>query len=388
MAIVTGHIRLVPRKRGDVYYARWRQGERQGQKKLGPAWKERSRPPAGYYTRKTADAALQAMLTDLRRGTVAAEETIGATFADGSAEWLRHAEQERDCKHSTLKDYALMVRVLDAEFGDTALEKLTARKIESWLSRRREKGASNRTAQKYLTALSGILSRAQRVWGLAHNVADDVDRPRVRPSSKIDVLSPEEVWALVRAAESQQDAAIFLTAAFSGLRLSELLALRWRCVDFERESIRVESGFTLGREGLPKSNRERAVPMAPEVLQALARLGQRANWVADHDLVFAGELGGHLSPSKLRIRYHAALTGAGLRRLRFHDLRHTFGSIAINRADPVQVKTWMGHADLKTTERYLHYKERGDEAMLLSGAFSAEPVAETVPPTVPRTAEN
>jgi len=174
----------------------------------------------------------------------------------------------------------------------------------------------------------------------------------------------------------------------SPLRLSELLALRWRSVDFERESIRVESGFTLGREGLPKSNRERAVPMAPEVLQGLARLGQRDDWVADDDLVFAGELGGHLSPSKLRIRYHAALNAADLRRLRFHDLRHTFGSIAINQADPVQVKTWMGHADLKATERYLHYKERGDEARLLSGAFSAEPAAETVPPTVPQTAEN
>jgi len=281
-----------------------------------------------------------------------------------------------------------MVRVVDAEFGTTPLERLTARKIERWLSRRREEGASNRTAQKYLTALSGILSRAQRVWGLQHNVADDVDRPRVRPSSKIDVLSPEEVWALVRAVESEQDAAIFLTAAFSGLRLSELLALGWRCVDFERESIRVESGFTLGREGLPKSNRERAVPMAPEVLQALARLGQREHWVGDDDLVFAGELGGHLSPSKLRIRYHAALDAAGLRRLRFHDLRHTFGSIVIKRADPVQVKNWMGHADLKTTERYLHYKQRGDEARLLSGAFSAEPAAESVPPTVSRTDEN
>jgi integrase len=71
-----------------------------------------------------------------------------------------------------------------------------------------------------------------------------------------------------------------------------------------------------------------------------------------------------------------ALEEAGLRRLRFHDLRHTFGSIAINRASLVQVKEWMGHADIKTTERYLHFKERGDEADLLANAFGAPPQTE------------
>ena len=77
-----------------------------------------------------------------------------------------------------------------------------------------------------------------------------------------------------------------------------------------------------------------------------------------------------MRPGDVRDHYRDALDGAGLRRLRFHDLRHTFGSIAINRASLVQVKAWMGHADIATTERYLHFKERGDEAELLAGAFS------------------
>ncbi len=158
--------------------------------------------------------------------------------------------------------------------------------------------------------------------------------------------------------------------------MGELLALRWRCVDFARRSIRVERGFTLGTEDTPKSNRERVVPMAPEVEQALARLGQREDWTEDEDLVFCGSHGGHLSPSKLRVRYRTALDAAGLRRLRFHDLRHTFGSIAINRGSLVQVNAWMGHADIRTTQRYLHFKEHGDEAELLAGAFAttADPV--------------
>jgi integrase len=76
-----------------------------------------------------------------------------------------------------------------------------------------------------------------------------------------------------------------------------------------------------------------------------------------------------MDPSALRRRYVAAVKRAGLPPLRFHDLRHTFGSLAINHASIVQVQHWMGHADIKTTMRYLHHKSRADEARLLSQAF-------------------
>jgi site-specific recombinase XerD len=63
---------------------------------------------------------------------------------------------------------------------------------------------------------------------------------------------------------------------------------------------------------------------------------------------------------------------AKLRTLRFHDLRHTFGSLAINTASIIQVQAWMGHADVNTTMRYLHHKSRADDARLLSAAFETE----------------
>jgi integrase len=85
--------------------------------------------------------------------------------------------------------------------------------------------------------------------------------------------------------------------------------------------------------------------------------------------VFPGELAGHLDASALRRRFVAARGAAGLRPLRFHDLRHTFGSLAINRASIVQVQAWMGHADAQTTMRYLHHKSQEDEAELLADAF-------------------
>lgn len=88
--------------------------------------------------------------------------------------------------------------------------------------------------------------------------------------------------------------------------------------------------------------------------------------------MFPGVTGDHLDGSALRRRYRQAQTRAGLRPLRFHDLRHTFGRLAISRASVVQVQAWMGHADADTTHRYLHYKPRRDEARLLADAFAVE----------------
>ena len=108
------------------------------------------------------------------------------------------------------------------------------------------------------------------------------------------------------------------------------------------------------------------------IFTVAARLSQRGVSLRDGPSVFCGSLGGHLSANRLGDRYKAAVARAGLRSLRFHDLRHSFGSIAINRADIAQVQTWMGHADIQTTRRYLHFKERGDEAALLAGAVETK----------------
>jgi integrase len=172
--------------------------------------------------------------------------------------------------------------------------------------------------------------------------------------------------ALVRAAASEQDAAIFLTAAYTGLRRGELVALRWRDLLFEQESIRVRASYSYGALTTPKSGKVRTVPMVPAVAEALARLVVREN----DDLVFPGLAGEYLDGSALRRRYKAALKRAGLRELRFHDLRHVFGSLAINALSIIEVQQAMGHADVKTTMRYLHSKSRGDEARRLAQAFA------------------
>jgi integrase len=295
----------------------------------------------------------------------------GATLADAAAEWLRFIEEDRERKPSTLLDYqsALNAHLLPA-FGDRPLESITPEEIERW--RRSLTGLSNRSKNKLLIQMHGIVRRAQIVWALPVNPLDRVEKHPMRPSGDIEVFSLEEVWALVRAAASEQDGALFLTAAFTGLRRGELLALRWRDVDFAGSTIRVRASYAGGHLTTPKSGKVRAVPMAPDVAAALAQLGTREFWTHDDDLVFAGATGGYLDGSALCRRYKEALGRAGLRPLRFHDLRHTFGTRMIAKADIRRVQEWMGHSNIQTTMRYLHYAPRSEDAELVAEAFQVE----------------
>jgi integrase len=367
------------------------------QKKLGPAWTERGRPPAGYYTKRLAEDWLRDVLDQARRGTLPGLVVTGATFADAAAEFMRYVEHDKALKPSTLYGYqSILDAYLLPAFGDRQLEQITTADIEAWRSelesisetrradRRRAKGdeypaastrvLSNSTKNRIMVTLHGILRRACKVFGLPVNPASGIERHPVRLTGDIDVFSPEEVWALVRAAVSDQDAAIFLTAAFTGLRRGELIALRWRDVDFTGSVLRARASFAGGALTAPKSGKVRSVPLAPEVAQALAKLSRREILTGEDDLVFPGELSDFLDGSALRRRYTAALKRAGLRQLRFHDLRHTFGTRMIAKADIRRVQEWMGHADIQTTMRYLHYAPREEDARLVAEAFRVDGV--------------
>jgi integrase len=369
IGVPSGHVFRVERTRGPCWYAKYRLPDgRQVQKKLGPAWTERGRPRAGYFTKRTAEAWLRSVLDDAGRGVLPGQVRTGVTFDTAADEWLRFIEEDRERKPSTLVDYrsALRAHLLPA-FGGRPIESITTEDIEAW--RRSLTGLSNRSKNKLLIQLHGIFRRAQMVWGIPVNPLARVEKHPMRPSGDIQVFSPEEVWALVRAAASEQDGAAYLAAAFTGLRMGELLALRWRDVDFAGSTIRVRASWAASALTTPKSGKVRAVPMAPDVASALARLARREHWIGEDDLVFVGEAGDHLDGSALRRRYKAALAAASLRPLRFHDLRHTFGTRMIAKADIRRVQEWMGHADIQTTMRYLHYAPRDEDAQLVAEAF-------------------
>jgi integrase len=371
----TGHVFRVERVRGPVWYAKYRLPDgRQVQKKVGLAWTERGRPANGYFTKRTAEDWLRDLLDQARRGTLPGMIQTGATFADACTEFLRYVTDDRQRKPSTIAGYESIIRaMLLPAFSEEPLESVTTTSIEQWLAGLPQ---SPRTKTLALVLLHGIFRRAKKVWGLESNPAAEVEKPPASRGNDLQVFSPEEVWALVRAAENPQDAAVFLTAAFTGLRLGELLALCWRDVDFGQSTIRVRANYSAGHLTTPKSGKVRAVPLAPDVASALAQLGRREHWTGDDDLVFVGAAGTYLDGSALRRRYKVALGAAGLRALRFHDLRHTFGTRMIAKADIRRVQEWMGHADVQTTMRYLHYAPREEDARLVAEAFEVEGAAE------------
>jgi integrase len=311
MPPISGHVFRYEGKRRPVWRAKYRLPDgRQVKRAIGPAWTGRGRPPAGYYTKRTAELWLADVLAQARAGTLPGMVRTGATFADACDEYLRYVAFDLDRKPSTIVDYRSIIRAhLLPAFGTLRLEDLTTERIEAWKS---TLTVCNRSKSKILTVLNGVLKRARRVHKLRYNPMADVEKPRFRETTTIEVFSPEEIWALVRAAESEQDAAIYLTAAFTGLRRGELVALRWRDIDFTASRMRVCGSFAGGRLTSPKSGHVRSIPIAPDVATALARLADRERWIGHDDLVFPGVAGNYLDGSALSRRYKVALARAAL----------------------------------------------------------------------------
>jgi len=367
---VSGHVFVRPGKLRSVWVAKWRDGYGQHKKVLGRDWTEKGQPPAGYLRKKDAEAQLQAILTDARRGVVEQLRT-GATFDVVCEEWLAWGVRDRDWKPSTLSGYRSDVNAhLVPSFGAKAIEKITAEQIEDWRDALvDERGLSRRSVNRLLTVMGSILERTKKTHGLLANPVREVPKLRVRwDPNAYDFFTPDEIQTLGAAAVSDQDRAVFLTAAFTGLRRGELVALRWGDIDFATEALHVASSYSLGTLTAPKSGLVRTVPMARQVNQLLASHRKTVPH-GRADLAFPGERGEYLDGSAITRRYKKALEKAKLRKLRFHDLRHTFGTIAIEQASIVQVQAWMGHADVQTTMKYLHHRSKAGDACLLSAAF-------------------
>jgi integrase len=157
----------------------------------------------------------------------------------------------------------------------------------------------------------------------------------------------------------------------------ELLALRWRDVDWTAGVIRVRRNHTRGEFTTPKSRRSsRAVPLADVLAAELDRHFQRSRFAGNDDLVFAHpQLGTVLDGSKLRKRFTAARDRAGVREIRFHDLRRTFGTRMAAAGAPMRsLQEWLGHSDFRTTLIYAQYApDQTHGARYAATAFASTP---------------
>ena len=158
-------------------------------------------------------------------------------------------------------------------------------------------------------------------------------------------------------------------AAYTGLCQGELRALRWR--DVGEYVITVSRALSAGVESGTRGGRVRHVPLVPQAAEALERLRAREDFTAPEELVFCNWRGRALDPSALVTRFKRARDAGGLRPLRFHDLRHTYGSLLATGGVPVtEMQAAMGHADLQTTARYLHARQASEQVDRFARAFA------------------
>jgi integrase len=192
------------------------------------------------------------------------------------------------------------------------------------------------------------------------NPAQYVERPRVE-IEEMEILTPPEIHRLLEAAE-EPVRTLLLCAVLTGMRRGELLALKWEDIDLESNRIHVRRSLWRGEFVTPKSRRSRrAIDMAPTLKAALGRLSSRFKG----EMVFTSPKGGIMDPANFSSRNWArVLRRSKLRRIRFHDLRHTYASLLIAQgAHPKSIQAQLGHASIQTTlDRYGHLMPEVHEA--------------------------
>lgn len=398
-----GHLKVEDRKNGRIWVAHVRFGDGQrGHRMLGPAWVKANgttsrgaarwraaagpKPTPAHLTPKDAEAVLAEMLASLppRRAAAGRYERRRATFGLAVEEWLRHREEEKGIKPTTLRSYRNDAeRYLIPYLGrDRALATITTRDIDQLKTRLHAAELSPRTVQKALVELHGILARAKRLGWITTNPAADAERVTVKRKRDLRILEPEQVFAIARALERAHPdtwmASLIVFAAFSGLRLGECRSIRWQDIDFASGAIRVRRSQTEGfAEGTPKSGAVRAVPLIPQTAEVLARLGEREFYVGPSDRLFPSSTGAGFAAGEVRSALYAALEEVGLGYLRdgdtpfrFHDLRHTFGTLGARVFALRDLQAYMGHESVTTTEIYLHHVPQNDAAMKLGALVS------------------
>ena len=298
------------------------------------------------------------------------DKPSGMTFEQYSQLWLKqHAEVE--LKPSTVDFYTQFLRLyVVPRFGQAQLVNIERSQVKDFLSELSAKGdLSRNTLRLILCTLRVILNHAVEDGLINHNPAEKLGRftKTEKPAHQAEAMTRAESEAFLAATlELCPDYhPLFLMALRAGLRKGELIAVRWGDIQFggsendPNRYILVQRNFVHGKFTTPKSKKSRRVDLSRELRMALMGLrdkqmlkafmnGQPS--IAD-ELVFPSKAGTVLDPSNL-FHYHflPCLEHAGLRRFRFHDLRHTFGSLLIqDGASLAYVRDQMGHSSIQIT---------------------------------------
>jgi integrase len=358
----------------ESWYGKWHANGRRVNRKVGP-----KRSPGGRdgLTRAQAERELRRLMAEVQVTTPVA---VSLTVAAAGERYQRHLTRAGR-KRSTVAAVESALRVHLVRFFDgKALDAICHDDIVDLVAVLERRGLGPKSIRNYVGTLSALFNYArapQRRWAAA-NPCEGVELPGIRESGEIRFLDEAEWEAVLRHVQTGDyesiDRAFYLTAIMAGLRHGELIALRWRDVDWVAGRIRVRQNWVLGDFDTPKSRRgSRSVPMADRLAGELDRLHKALGEPREDVLVFADPITREpLDKAANLRRYRRVLKAAALDATHnLHGLRHTFGTRMAAAGVPMRVlQEWMGHRDIATTERYADYAPSQHESDLIERAWA------------------
>ncbi len=310
------------------------------------------------------------------------------------AEWLRlwyDLYAEPNVRPTTAASYRRSIELhVIPRIGDIKLNRLTSRELQKLykdllengrlreVQKEKNPGLSNSTVRGIHMMLHNALDRAVKERLILRNPTEDCIIPKLE-KKEMKILHPEDIKAYLTAAERRGVLPMFYLELVSGVRKGELVALLWDDLDIERCTISV-SKQALSRPGgeivvnRPKTeNSIRAISIPQEAVDLLVKEHQKH---PDNPYMFPSpKTGGMYYPDSVVNFHKQLLQDAGLEHIRFHDLRHTFATMALqNGVDVKTVSSMLGHYDAGFTLRtYTHAtRQMQEQAAEKMGSFMAQ----------------
>lgn len=365
--MVAGHLEV---KKG-YYYAVLSYVDVNG--KRHRPWISTGLPEKG--NRRKAEAELARIRSTYEPPAVVQDLCSDMPFADYLLQWLDIVKVR--IKITTFGSYEQIVKsVLEPYFRKKGytLRGLEARHIQQFYTEKLKKVKPNSVIH-YHAVIHQALKYALKTDLVAQNVATKVDRPKKNDYQPV-FLDAEELQKVFEALRGSKLELPVLVAAFYGLRRGEVLGLRWDAIDFERDTITIRHTVTstlidgkeeiIAQDSAKTKSSMRTLPLVGRFktyfteVKAAQELNKQVcgncyNYEYD-GYVFVDEMGDRITPEYLTSAFPHFLQRHGLKRMRFHDLRHSCASLLLANGVPLkQIQEWLGHSDFSTTANiYAH----------------------------------
>ena len=302
-------------------------------------------------------------------------------FADYLLEWLEIAKGR--LAHATYGAYQGLLKSTIVPYfrkKKLTLRELEARHLQMFYSEMLRRVTPN-TVIHYHAVIHSALKYAVKTDMLIQNVADKVDRPRKNSFQPV-FLSADEMQKMFEVLRGTKLELPVLVAAFYGLRRGEVVGLKWDAIDFEQGTISVKRTVTstiidgkyqeFEQQSAKTKSSLRTLPLIGSFREYFMQVkeaqelnkqvcGNCYNYEYD-GFVFVDELGERMWVEYLTNAFPKFLESHGLRRMRFHDLRHSCASLLLANGVPLKhIQEWLGHSDFTTTANiyaHLDYKSK------------------------------